>query len=258
MRELGDRFDVHRQALATLIDPIARSALVGGSQLEALSPALADVAAHAIRLRSSIDALGVRPHPVGTLAFTASEWSNAVVTIASPAAGTDPSDLLYDVTRLALGVGKIVPPQIESTVSAATELATALERSSEADAARTIDDASRLLRDDLASLAPRVRALHIPAAERWAREQNAYFVRALDVAFREMTLAGVRYVAALDVARLQPNTGEGAYRYGVGAGIQVSIVTFQVTMGYSFNPDRRPSESRGAFFFLMDVADLFR
>ena len=258
MRELGDRFDVHRRALATSIDPIARSAMVDRSQLEALSPALADLAAHASRLKSAIDALGARPHPIGTLAFTASEWSGAVVTIASPDAGTDPSDLLYDVTRLALGIGKLVPPQIESTVAAATELATALESSGEADAARAINDARGLLRDDLASLAPQVRALQIPAAERWAREQNAYFVRALDVAFREMTLAGVRYVAALDVARLQPKTDERAYRYGVGAGIQVSIVTFQVTMGYSFNPDRRRSESRGAFFFLMEVADLFR
>jgi hypothetical protein len=35
-------------------------------------------------------------------------------------------------------------------------------------------------------------------------------------------------------------------------------VTFQVRVGYSFNPDRRESESRGAFLFLMEVADLFR
>ena len=170
----------------------------------------------------------------------------------------DLSDRLYEVTSLTLGIGKLVPPQIESATSAAAELSAALKSGGETDAARAIDDASGALRQDLLALAPRVNALQIPAAERWAREQNSYFTRALDVAFREMTLAGVRYVAAVDVARLRSSTGESGNRYGLGAGVQFSIVTFQVTMGYSFNLDRRESESRGAFFFLMEVADLFR
>jgi len=258
LRESADRFEAHRQALATLIDPLALSAMVDRNELDALGPALSDVAAHASRLKSALDALGPRAQPIGTLAFTASEWATAVITSASPEPDVDLSDRLYEVTSLTLGIGKLVPPQIESAISAAAELSATLKSGGETDAARAIDDASGALRQDLLALAPRVSALQIPAAERWAREQNGYFVRALDVAFREMTLAGVRYVAAVDVARLRSSTGESGNRYGLGAGVQLSIVTFQVTMGYSFNPDRRESESRGAFFFLMEVADLFR
>ena len=258
LRQLADKFEAHRQALAMLIDPIALSAMVDRNELDALGPPLSNVATHARGLKSAIDALGPRGQPIGTLAFAAAEWAAGVIRLASPEVDADLSDRLNDATKLTVGIGKLVPPQIDSTVSAAAELSAALKSGGETDAAQAIDDASGLLRKDLPSLASQVKALQIPTAERWAREQNTYFTRALDVAFREMTLAGVRYVAAVDIARLRSGTSESGTRYGLGAGVQISIVTFQVTMGYSFNPDRRESESRGAFFFLMEVADLFR
>jgi hypothetical protein len=258
LRELADKFEGHRQALAMLIDPLALTAMVDLKQLDALGPAVSGVATHAKGLKSAIDALGPRGQPIGTLAFTAAEWAAGVITLATPDPRADLSDRLNDMTKLTVGIGKLVPPQIDSTVAAAAELSTALKNGGETDAAQAIDDASVLLRQDLPSLVAQVKAIQIPAAERWAREQNTYFTRALDVAFREMTLTGVRFVGAVDVARLRSDTSEIGTRYGLGAGVQFNIVTFQVTMGYSFNPDRRESESLGAFFFLMEVADLFR
>jgi hypothetical protein len=62
-----------------------------------------------------------------------------------------------------------------------------------------------------------------------------------------------------DAARIGPvQDGAPAFRYGIGPGVRLSIVTFRITMGYSFNPNPRPSEGNGAFFFSMTVADLFR
>ena len=37
-----------------------------------------------------------------------------------------------------------------------------------------------------------------------------------------------------------------------------SLVNFNVTLGYAVNPCPRFQEGRGAFFFSMDVTDLFR
>jgi hypothetical protein len=38
----------------------------------------------------------------------------------------------------------------------------------------------------------------------------------------------------------QSAPGYGGVRYGLGAGIRLSIVTFDVTLGYSWNPNPRP------------------
>jgi len=40
--------------------------------------------------------------------------------------------------------------------------------------------------------------------------------------------------------------------------VRLSLVNFNVTLGYAVNPTPRLQEGRGAFFFSMDVTDLFR
>jgi hypothetical protein len=74
-----------------------------------------------------------------------------------------------------------------------------------------------------------------------------------------MNLAAVSPVAMFDAAHISPQLpGVPTMRYGIGPGIRFSIVSFQVTLGYSFNPNPQPTEKRGALFFSMDVIDLFR
>jgi hypothetical protein len=62
-----------------------------------------------------------------------------------------------------------------------------------------------------------------------------------------------------DVARIAPRTvaGFGGARYGVGGGLRLSVVSLDLTAGYSWNPRRRAGEGRGAFVFSLDVSDLF-
>jgi hypothetical protein len=74
-----------------------------------------------------------------------------------------------------------------------------------------------------------------------------------------MNLAAISPVIAFDAARIgPPPAGAPAMRYGIGPGVRFSIVSFHVTLGYSFNPNPVGAEKRGAFFFFMDVTDLFR
>jgi hypothetical protein len=254
LQALAAQLDRHRRDLEALIAPIATLGVIEPSTFDAFRSDLQKLAADAARLKSGSDALKGHPNPVGMLAFTASEWAEAIVHAADP----DPRDELYTLGRLAIGIGQLVPPQIASAAEAGEDLASAAG-GGDAEAVAEIAQASRDLRDDLAALAPRVRALQIPPGERWARQQNAFFVRALDVAFRELNLAAVRWVVAFDAARIGPSLdGSSSLHYGIGPGIQFNIVTFQVTLGYSFNPRPRGAEGRGAFFFSIEIADLFR
>ena len=47
------------------------------------------------------------------------------------------------------------------------------------------------------------------------------------------------------------------FRYGVGPGVQIEFFGLQLRGGYSFNPNRRPGEPKGAVTFSFDVADIF-
>jgi len=72
----------------------------------------------------------------------------------------------------------------------------------------------------------------------------------------EINLLAVSPVAIFDLARLWPD--RNGTRFGLGGGVRVTVVNFNVTLGYAFNPNPRPREGRGAFFFSMEVTDLFR
>lgn len=72
----------------------------------------------------------------------------------------------------------------------------------------------------------------------------------------EINLVAISPVAIFDVARIWPN--KFGTRYGLGGGVRVTLVNFNVTLGYAVNPQPRLREGRGAFFFSMDVTNLFR
>lgn len=105
----------------------------------------------------------------------------------------------------------------------------------------------------------RFRRLPLPAAEREANETVNYVGRVLGVFFRELNLVGLSPAVMFDAARLSPTlSGAGGFRYGIGSGLRFNLLNVDFMAGYSFNPDRRQGEGRGAFVFRMDIADLFR
>ena len=101
--------------------------------------------------------------------------------------------------------------------------------------------------------------LRVPKAEEKANETVTYVGRVLEVFFREANLVAVSPVVMFDAARLRvrdaPDTDR--FRYGIGAGMRFSLINVDFTAGYSFNPNRRPTEPRGAFVLRMDINDLF-
>jgi hypothetical protein len=97
------------------------------------------------------------------------------------------------------------------------------------------------------------------AAARLANSDMAFTRRVVDRFFHEINLASVAPVLLLDAARLGPSVpGQSAWRYGIGAGMRVSLVnSVRLTLAYSVNPQPRPGEPRGALSLSCDVVDLF-
>lgn len=74
-------------------------------------------------------------------------------------------------------------------------------------------------------------------------------------------MISVSPVFVFDMARLGPRriNDSGGLRYGVGGGVRFTLASHvNVTVGYAANPDRRPWESRGAWFASLDFLDLIR
>jgi hypothetical protein len=161
--------------------------------------------------------------------------------------------------KLFKGQGPLFPPRLISVVTAVRELdkdLTCVGRS--ADAAPFMADA-----EIIARLQPELEReydkLPTPELELKANRELAYTGRVLDVIFRELNVVSLSPVFMFDAARIGPQTGAfGGVRYGVGGGMRLSVVTLDITAGYSLNPNRRPGEGRGAFVFSLDISDLFR
>jgi hypothetical protein len=99
--------------------------------------------------------------------------------------------------------------------------------------------------------------LRVPKAEVKANETVTYVGDVLGVFFREANLLAVSPVLMFDAAKLRVSNDD-RFRYGVGAGIRFSLINVDFTAGYSFNPNRRVNEPRGALVLRMDINDLFR
>lgn len=161
--------------------------------------------------------------------------------------------------KLFRGQSRLFPPRLASVAAAGRELSAGLRclgRGAEADAlAADAELVARLL----PGLAAEYARLPTPELESRANRELAYTGRVLDVIFRELNTVALAPVLMLDAARIGPRgAAGGGFRYGVGGGLRLSVVTLDVTAGYALNPGRRPGEGRGAFVFSLDVTDLFR
>lgn len=98
-------------------------------------------------------------------------------------------------------------------------------------------------------------------AQRKADEIIEYSGSLMKRLVRDENLIALGPVFMLDAARIaeRPNSLSSApTRYGVGVGGRLSLVSLDVTFGYSFNTKRRVNEPRGAFVFSINVTDLLK
>ena len=81
----------------------------------------------------------------------------------------------------------------------------------------------------------------------------------IDQFLNELNLWHIAPVGFFDIARIGPPPASGsAFRYGVGGGVRLGLLNVELTVGYSFNLNRQPSEGRGAFIASLDIRDIFR
>ena len=96
-------------------------------------------------------------------------------------------------------------------------------------------------------------------AETQAKEEMRYPTRVMKELSHEANLYSFSPVAFFDVARLWQSPNQpGDVRRGAGVGGRFSLLSFDVTAGYSWNIHPRPGEGRGAFVFSLGLSNLFR
>jgi hypothetical protein len=92
-----------------------------------------------------------------------------------------------------------------------------------------------------------------------AHQAMIYPRRVFSQLSREANLIALSPLFIFDAARIQQRElSLGKVRYALGGGLRVSLISLDVTVGYAWNPNRKPWEGRGALLFTMAVSNLFR
>ena len=160
----------------------------------------------------------------------------------------------------AIGMGKLTPPLLETIVGDATRLEVSTTRSDLTNALHELHSETEQLRTAEADLRTIMETLARPDVEVRAVRDTRFTGRLLDVIFRELNLYTVSPFVMFDLARLG-ETHASAFqkvRYSAGGGIRLSLVNFNVNIGYGWNANRQPHERAGTFYFSMNISDLFR
>lgn len=164
--------------------------------------------------------------------------------------------------RLLVGFGAVSPALLPQVATDLKALGTRLTAAGQGEKAGQLADHAAKLTALHARMLDALLKLREPDAQLRARRDPTYkfTLGVLNTIFRELNIVSISPVAMFDVARIGPQTTPGlkGARYGIGAGLRFSLVTFDLTMGYSWNPTRQRGEGRGAFVFSMDISDLFR
>ena len=176
------------------------------------------------------------------------------------AAGDDADIAKNNLQLLAIGFGAVAPAMLAEVNRYINELQTPLAKAGLSSQGQSLLSAARELPEFQRQIKQGLKRVTVSEIEQKANQDVAYTARILDVTFRELNLIAISPVAMFDVARISSRSvsGFGGTRYGIGGGLRLSIVSLDLTAGYSWNPNRRNGEGRGAFVFSLDVSDLFR
>jgi len=162
---------------------------------------------------------------------------------------------------LAVGLGELTPPLLSTVVEDAQKVQEAAKtRPDAADALRELRAQTEQLSASESDLRHVMESVARPDVERRAIRDTRFAGRLLDVIFRELNLYTVSPFSMFDVARLGESHSPAfeRARYTAGGGIRLSLVNFNVNIGYGWNANRQPGERAGAFYFSMNITDLFR
>lgn len=200
---------------------------------------------------------------IGKLNAFVSASMNAVNRVQSNMNSSDPDGPVIAKTNLELlseGYGPSAPALLSAVQSYIGDLRSPLAELHLESEWEALNAQAGQLKNLQAALRDTLARVPMSEPQKKARSDVAYTGRVLDVVFRELNLIAVSPVVMFDAARIGPkiSTGFGNMRYGMGGGVRFSLVTLDVTLGYSFNLNRHQGEGRGAFVFSMDIADLFR
>lgn len=264
----NDNLEASRQIVQKGYDEIAQLVAINPAELGEAQAGLGQTGTRLDRLGAILDDIEQR---IGSLpGETQQEIQNAVDATRSyvntakasvvAAADVDPDIAKNNLQLLAVGFGPVAPPMLAEVRRYVGELQRPLAKGG-------LTPQGQQLAAEVAEL-PRLQAqirqglkrVTVSEIERMALDDVDYTARILDVTFRELNMVSVSPVAMFDVARIGPRTasGYGGTRYGVGGGLRLSIVSLDLTAGYSWNAKWRAGEGRGAFVFSLDVSDIFR
>ncbi|MDT7605370.1 MAG: hypothetical protein QOF61_3367 [Acidobacteriota bacterium] len=264
----NDKLEASRQAVQVSYDEIAKLVAINPEELREAQAGLGQVGARLDKLGTILDDIEQR---IGSLPTeTKQEIQDAVDRTRSyvdtskasvtAAGGADPDIAKNNLQLLAVGFGSVAPPMLVEVRRYVGEMQAPLAKGG-------LSAQGQLLAGEAGEL-PRLRAqirqglkrVTVSEIERRALNDVAYTARILDVTFRELNLVSVSPVAMFDAARIGARTihGDGGTRYGVGGGLRLSVVSLDLTAGYSWNTRRQAGEGRGAFVFSLDISDLFR
>jgi hypothetical protein len=176
------------------------------------------------------------------------------------AAQSNGENAKVNIELLAQGLGAVTPAAITGIVENIQSAQKPLKEAGLPQDAAQLDADAKKLSALQAEIQNELKRLAVPVVERKANQDIAYTGRALDVIFRELNIVAISPVLLFDAARIgdQELQRVSETRYGLGTGIKFSLVTMDVTAGYSWNVNRKPGEPRGAFVFSLDISDLFR
>jgi hypothetical protein len=176
------------------------------------------------------------------------------------AAEQESGDKLYgDMEGLVLHWGETVPAPADSLIQEVQRLQSDLKRAGLNEEAASFTAPLEELSKTNKRLISQFRAVPPPPTEVCAFGESTSVVRTVDATFRELNLFQLTPIWMLDFAQLStPSLGSTGLRFGTGPGIRLSLATLDVTVGYAFNVSPKQGEGRGAFFFSLDVTDLFR
>jgi hypothetical protein len=160
----------------------------------------------------------------------------------------------------AIGFGKLTPPLLEIIREDVNAVEAVVTQADVMDQVHKLRDSKDRLAVMEADLRNEMESLKRPAIEVRAIRDTQFTGRLLDVIFRELNLYAISPFALLDIARLggTHSTPFQNNRYAPGGGVRFSLVNFNVDVGYAFNVNRQQGEKAGAFYFAMNVSDLFR
>lgn len=165
---------------------------------------------------------------------------------------TDPND----VNELPGELKDFLGPKTTRLISDAQRLSNALQLASRPAESKQVTDIKESLASQQSDLLTKLDQIDVSEAEKLADADMQLVTPVLHSFLHELNIISISPVGIFDAARIWPD--KFGTRFGVGGGVRISLVNFNVTLGYAVNPHPRFQEGRGAFFFAMDVTDLFR